>query len=79
MIRTQTTSYKVFAITPGADPLPRPPSHGILVLTNGNVTLEVDGAAGPVSVSFVGLVAGTRIELVPLRVTAATAGVVGLF
>lgn len=74
-MRVNTSAYKVFAITPGASQLARPPSYGILVCAAGNITMEVGG----VSVTFTSVPAGTRIELVPEKVTAATATVVGLY
>lgn len=74
-MRVNTAAYKVFAITPGAGQLSRPPSYGLLVCAAGNITMEVGG----VSITLTGVPAGTRVELVPERVTAATATVVGLY
>jgi hypothetical protein len=81
MIRSQSTAYKAFPITPGSSALPRPPTHGVLVLAAGNITMLVEGLDpdNPASLVFTGVAAGTRIELVPLKVTAATATIAGLY
>jgi oxalate decarboxylase/phosphoglucose isomerase-like protein (cupin superfamily) len=79
MIRSQSTAYKAFAITPGATALERPPTHGILVCAAGNLTMTVESPSGDISVAFTSVAAGTRIELVPKKITAATATVVGLY
>jgi hypothetical protein len=79
MIRSQSTAYRAFAITPSADPLTRTPTHGILVCAAGNVTMTVEGPSGDHSVVFTAVTPGTRIELVPKKITAATATVVGLY
>jgi branched-subunit amino acid permease len=75
MMRVNTAAYRVFAIAPGAGELPRPPTYGLLVGAAGNITMLVGG----VSVTLTGVAAGTRVELVPERVTAATATVFGLY
>lgn len=74
-MRVNTAAYKVFTITPGASQLSRPPTYGLLVCAAGNITMEVEG----VSITLTAVPAGTRIELVPAKVTAATATVVGLY
>lgn len=74
-MHVNTSAYKVFAIAPGASQLTRPPSYGLLVGAAGNITMECNG----VTVTITGAVAGTRIELVPEKVTAATATVYGLY
>lgn len=74
-MRANTSAYKVFTITPSASELTRPPSYGLLVCATGNLTL----VCGGVTVTLTNVAAGTRIELVPEKVTAATATVVGLY
>jgi hypothetical protein len=80
MIRAFNTAYKAFAITPGATPLTRPATCGLLVCAAGNITMLVDdGAGSTVSVTMTAVPVGTHIPLAPEKITAATATVVGLF
>jgi hypothetical protein len=80
MIRANLSAYKAFAITAGAGELDRPPTYGLLVCATGNLTMKVDdGDGGEVTVTMTSVPVGTHIPLVPTKVTAATATVVGLF
>lgn len=63
-----------FTITPGAGDLPLRPRK-LYCAASGNATLE--GTDG-VSVAFAGLLVGQIYDLSPVKVTAATATLVGL-